>query len=222
MNFDSGKTVTANLIVGLQDYILENHLQVGDALPSEEEIGRHFGVSRGIVREALQYFRTLDIIESRPRKGITIKTFLPDNPFAAYIPFCRDAGDSAAIRHMREIIERGISADLIAHATPEDLAELRRTAMEMNRTDLSAIKKLDLEFHRKLLDIVGNRFLNCLVPFVVDYFDSKNSANEPYYRDPAEYARNEMEKHLAITGAVEQHDEKLLQDLFQSHYHPGA
>lgn len=125
MGFNSDKTVTANAVDALRNYILKHDLKPGDSLPTESEFAELFSVSRGIIREALQYFRTLGIIESRPRKGMTIKNFLPENPFGPYLPFCRHNEDRAAICEMRAIIDLGIIHLLIKKVTPNELQQLK-------------------------------------------------------------------------------------------------
>lgn len=218
MNFDSDKTVTANAVKALQDYILKHDLKPGDSLPTEAEFCELFSVSRGMIREALQYFRTLGIIESRPRKGMTIKNFLPDNPFGPYLPFCRHAEDKAAIREMRVIVDLGIIHLLVKNVTEKDLLELSDTAKAMGKADLAEICNLDLKFHHQLLAIADNKFLNCLEPFIIDYFETMNNPGEQYYRNPAEYRASEMSKHLAIIDAVKNSDEELIRKLLKTHY----
>ena len=218
MDFDSDKTVTANAVQALQDYILKNDLKPGDSLPTETEFCELFSVSRGMIREALQYFRTLGIIESRPRKGMTIKSFLPNNLFGPYLPFCRHVDDRAAICEMRIIVDLGMIHFLVKSTTTKDLLELSAIAKAMGKAELPEICSLDLKFHRKLLAIADNRFLNCLEPFIIDYFEAISNPNQQYYRNPEKYRESEKNKHLAIADAIKNHDEELLKQLFKSHY----
>jgi len=51
----------------LKQYILDNHLQNGDKLPSENALSRQLGVSRNSVREAVQSLASLGILEVRQR-----------------------------------------------------------------------------------------------------------------------------------------------------------
>lgn len=218
MDFDSDKTVTANAVNALQDYILKNDLKPGDSLPTEAEFCELFSVSRGMIREALQYFRTLGIIESRPRKGMTIKKFLPNNPFGPYLPFCRHAEDRAAICEMRIIIDLGMTHLLVKNISDENILELSNTAKAMGKAELAELCSLDLEFHKQLLSIANNKFLNCLDPFLIDYFETMNNPNEKYYQNPDKYRASEMSKHLAIIDAIENNNEELLRQLLKTHY----
>ena len=218
MGFNSDKTVTANAVDALRNYILKHDLKPGDSLPTESEFAELFTVSRGIIREALQYFRTLGIIESRPRKGMTIKNFLPENPFGPYLPFCRHNEDRAAICEMRAIIDLGIIHLLIKKITPEELQQLKKIAESMGSADFTQLRELDYNLHRKLLSIAGNKFLDCLEPFILDYFDAINNTAEEYYRNPEKYRKSEKEKHLAIVKAIQNADEETASKLLKSHY----
>jgi len=218
MNFDSDKTVTANAVQALQDYILKNDLKPGDSLPTEAEFCGLFSVSRGMIREALQYFRTLGIIESRPRKGMRIKSFLPENLFGPYLPFCRHSEDRSAICEMRVIVDLGMTHLLIRNATKEDLLELGDIAKTMGEADLPEICRLDLKFHRKLLAVANNRFLSCLEPFIIDYFEKMSNPNQKYYQNPEKYRASEKSKHLAMLDAIKDRNEELLRKLLKNHY----
>lgn len=218
MGFNSDKTVTANAVDALRNYILKHDLKPGDSLPTESEFAELFAVSRGIIREALQYFRTLGIIESRPRKGMTIKNFLPENPFGPYLPFCRHDEDRAAICEMRAIIDLGIIHILIKKITPDELQQLKSIAESMGAADFPQIRELDYKFHRKLLSIASNKFLNCLEPFMLDYFDAVNNTAEEYYQNPEKYRKDEKEKHLAIVKAIQNANEETASKLLKNHY----
>jgi len=218
MDFDSDKTVTANAVKALQDYILKHDLKIGDSLPTEAEFCKLFSVSRGMIREALQYFRTLGIIESRPRKGMTIKNFLPTNPFGPYLPFCRHDEDRAAICEMRIIIDLGMTHLLTKNVIEKDIIELSNTAQAMGKAELAELCNLDLEFHRQLLSIADNKFLNCMEPFIIDYFETTNNPDKQYYQNPDKYRVSEKSKHLAIIAAIKNHNEELVRKLLKNHY----
>ncbi|MEZ4671724.1 MAG: winged helix-turn-helix domain-containing protein [Anaerolineae bacterium] len=49
----------------VKQYILDNHLQDGDKLPSENALSKQLGVSRNSVREAVHSLASLGIIDVR-------------------------------------------------------------------------------------------------------------------------------------------------------------
>ena len=54
------------------NYIKENGLKVGDALPKEMEFAESLGVSRTAVREAMLRLRTLGLVESKKHRGMVL------------------------------------------------------------------------------------------------------------------------------------------------------
>jgi DNA-binding FadR family transcriptional regulator len=107
---------------------------------------------------------------------------------------------------------------LIKNVTDKDILELSDTANAMGKAELAELCHLDLEFHRQLLAIADNKFLNCLEPFLIDYFETMNNPNEKYYQNPDKYRASEMSKHLAIIDAIKNHDEELVRQLLKNHY----
>ena len=88
----------------------------------------------------------------------------------------------------------------------------------MGKAELAELCNLDLEFHRQLLSIANNKFLNCLEPFLIDYFETMNNPNEKYYQNPDKYRSTEKAKHLAIIDAIKNHNEELVRQLLKTHY----
>lgn len=60
------------LIDEIHDLIVKKQLSPGDRLPTEQEMADLFGVSRLAVREATKALGFLGIIESSPRRGLTV------------------------------------------------------------------------------------------------------------------------------------------------------
>ena len=66
--------VTTSTLVAekIKDLIIEQELRPGDRLPTEQELADRFGVSRISVREATKALGFLGIIDSAPRRGLTV------------------------------------------------------------------------------------------------------------------------------------------------------
>ena len=61
MSFDriEKKSLVAETTERIQDFILDNDLEAGAALPGEVELASRLGISRSVVREALSRLRHL-------------------------------------------------------------------------------------------------------------------------------------------------------------------
>ena len=52
--------------------IVSNRLKPGDALPPERELGKQFGVSRTVIREAIRALHAKGLLEVRSGSGVRI------------------------------------------------------------------------------------------------------------------------------------------------------
>ncbi len=56
----------------IEEYIAELHLQPGDRLPTEQDFGEQFGVSRTIVRDAIKMLTPSGLVRTRRGSGIFV------------------------------------------------------------------------------------------------------------------------------------------------------
>ncbi len=211
----SRQTATEAAISALETYIVGNRLTPGDSLPSEHELCELLDVSRSIVREALQYFKTLGIIESRPRAGARIVQLIPSDAYKGYLPFI-----AASKKHVLEIaefrfsVETGMAPLVIKKATKEDIAELRAIAEKMKTATKKTNPGLDTEFHRKFLSITGNSLFASLEPMIVDYFSECSKLN--FYRRST--FDEVYRQHCRIVEAMSKRDSHELYESLVAHY----
>jgi len=66
------KTLSGEIIKRIRAHIIQNSLKEGDRLPTEQEMAEAFGVSRIIIREATKALGFFGIINSAPRRGLTV------------------------------------------------------------------------------------------------------------------------------------------------------
>ena len=56
----------------LLNFLKDNSLKVGDAIPNETELSTALGVARSVLREALSRLKMIGMIESRTRRGMVL------------------------------------------------------------------------------------------------------------------------------------------------------
>ena len=104
------------------DYIKNNALKVGDALPKELEIAESLGVSRTAVREAMLRLRTLGLIESRKHRGMVIlEPDLVHNFEKMLDPALVNVKKLSLLFELRLMLEVGMSDFVFARKTPRQL-----------------------------------------------------------------------------------------------------
>lgn len=109
-------TLSGRLLHGMRDAILEGALPPGRHL-SERELCEMFGVSRGLVREALQVLAAEDLITLIPHRG----------PMVARL----DRQAARDLYRVRAALEGLACAEFTLHADPAQRADLRAIATRL-------------------------------------------------------------------------------------------
>lgn len=151
---------------GIRDYIIKNHLQPGDVLPSEMEMMRMFGVSRNVLREATKALELMNVISSKNGVGKIINHF--DIGFISSCMFLNLLGSESELvvqsMDVRRVLELGFSREVFDSIKPENLEKLRQITEEMAvERPFSDFYELDAEFHKVLLSDLHNSVLSAFV-----------------------------------------------------------
>jgi DNA-binding FadR family transcriptional regulator len=215
-NPSNEKSVTSlkRVTKALQDFILDNNLTPGSSLPSEKELGEQLKVSRTVLREALQRFKVMGIIESRRKAGMIIKQLHPENLYESFIPFIDANSSFEKLLDMRIILELGMAEMLIERMSDNGILELEIIAIRMREaTDGKEMIELDNAFHRALFETIGNEFLNSIRGLTIDFFTMtyERSANESV-------GQANHENHMAIVDALRKKDLDFLRSAIKNHY----
>ncbi|HUN09356.1 MAG TPA: FadR/GntR family transcriptional regulator [Aggregatilineales bacterium] len=146
----------------LKQYILDNHLQNGDKLPSENALSRQLGVSRNSVREAVQSLASLGILEVRRGSGLYVKGFtlqpLIENLQYGFLFDLRELEDLLIVR---EVLENGMVELALRNLTPDCLEKLDALVEQMHYNARNGLPLVDPDraFHIELFRPVGNAIL---------------------------------------------------------------
>ena len=193
-------------------------LHEGDVLPGERELAGKLQISRNITREALQHFRTLGIIESKPKIGSVVTKLLPENPYAGYMPFIAASQHTLQeLLELRFILESGCCDSAVKNVSMSDVEKLQELARRIknadgDRTQRETAYQLDVEFHSTILRLSRNTLLESLIPLVVEFF-SKN-----YLQDNSQALRREgYDEHFSMVEALKQRDAATLRQLVALH-----
>ena len=210
-------------IENIGKYIAEN-LHVGDVLPSERELAEQLCISRNITREALQHFRTLGIIESKPKVGATVARLSPGNIYEGYMPFLSTSEHSFEdLAHLRLILESGCAERAIKNATEEKIRKLQILSEEIkknseefrngNQKSKEEMFRADIEFHTELIRLSGNALVDSLIPLVVEFFSKQ------YLRSITSLNKRMIgyEEHFQMVEALKEKNLEKLSGLIRSH-----
>lgn len=149
------------LVQQIRDLVRERALVIGDALPTERDLGEQFQAARNTVREALQVLKAYGIVEVRPKIGAVLSNRHED-AVRKLFAFQNEISPASFldVQGYRRIVETGIGDHLILHATPDELDQLDAVnARILVSKSVDAAAHNDFEFHEALVSLAGNRTL---------------------------------------------------------------
>ncbi|MBL8134074.1 MAG: FadR family transcriptional regulator [Anaerolineae bacterium] len=146
----------------IKQYILDNHLQAGDKLPSENSLSQQLGVSRNSVRESVQSLASLGIIEVRRGSGLYVKGFSLQ-PIIKNLSYgvLFDLSELEDLLQVREVLENGMVHVALPFLTEERLRTLDDIVawMYLQAERGEPLVEPDRLFHLELFRPVGNHIL---------------------------------------------------------------
>src|SRR4051794_36971477 len=125
-----GPSLTEQVTEKLRAKILGGAYEVGQALPSEQEMGTAFGVSRSVVREAISRLKADQLVITRQGRGAFVAATVSPQGFQI-------SHGGAKIEGTRHILELRMGLEVeaaglaAAHRGAEQLADMTRALAEM-------------------------------------------------------------------------------------------
>jgi DNA-binding FadR family transcriptional regulator len=204
---------TTTLADGVEEtllrYIGDSGLTAGDVLPKEAELAERLSVSRHIVREGISRLKTLGLIESRKRRGMTVAR---PNAFAGVSKLAEarlfSDGERREMMGLRVVMELGMAEFIHRRRTPELLAGLRRYA-----DDAKSYRDIapEIAFHTRLFAIGGNAMAGEFQKILATAFQSREERGGSRLKTPS---------HREICDALEQGSEEEFRKILRAHFEP--
>src|SRR6266487_2257345 len=156
----------------IEKRILSGELQNGDRLPTERELSQQFHASRTAVREAMKTLAQRGLVDMRPGRGTIVidGTSQAMRNSLGLMMRVGQAGSSANLVEVREIIEPEIAALAAVRATDEHIDAMREAVrvMDANLKEANGYIAADNDFHRALAKGTQNELILTLVDSIVD------------------------------------------------------
>lgn len=160
------RTMADQLVEDIGRQIIDGRLQPGELLPNETTLLEHYGVSRTVLREALQVLISKGMLDSRQRKGTTVKpkTFWQqlDPQFLEWHQGINASNQLLSqLMEVRHIVEPTAAALAATRANEEEkrAIKLAYEKMETAQDSVELFIRADLEFHTAILIASQNQFL---------------------------------------------------------------
>ncbi|MCL4699166.1 MAG: GntR family transcriptional regulator [Burkholderiaceae bacterium] len=134
----------------LREAIFARRLEPGSWI-DEQKLAAEYGISRTPLREALKVLAVEGLVTMKVRRGAYVTEMSPD--------------DVQQVYHLLGLLESDAAAQVAAHATPAQRAELEALHQQLERQVKSreAFFATNERFHMALLRIAGNRWAEQVV-----------------------------------------------------------
>lgn len=145
------------------DLITAEALRPGDRLPPERDLAVTLGVSRPSLREALRSLEAQGWVNVRHGQGIFVAT--PRSAEELHAALTSHEMTFAELFAMREVLEVPAAGWAAGTGDEPRLARARAALTELNTAiaaeppDFHLLGRLDAEFHMRIVEAAGNRFL---------------------------------------------------------------
>jgi GntR family transcriptional repressor for pyruvate dehydrogenase complex len=158
------KKLADSVIEEIKRMIASGELGEGDKLPNQHEFAAQLGVSRTVLREALQTLAILGVVEQRPKIGTVLLTRAP----LAYTehlsaPLMEDHQATIELIDARRVIEVGAVELAAQNADQEQIRQMgtliRQMERLLNRGDTDGYIEKNMAFHLLIAESSGNRFM---------------------------------------------------------------
>ncbi len=153
--------VSEAVVAQIKKLIVSQRLEPGSKLPSERELVIGMKISRTSVREALRILEIMGLVETKPGKGVYVKSLTADLlvPLSTWLPSHKET----LLHHFeaRLILEPEAAGLAALRATPRDISKIQETLDTFNEKlkarDLVGLIKADIAFHNLIGAATGNK-----------------------------------------------------------------
>ncbi len=149
----------------LIQYLYSGSMKKGRKLPSENQMAKILGVSRGSIREVYRALNFFGLLESRRGEGTFLRN--SNNEMFVQVMMLMLYNDSSTLKdimELRKILEIGTAEKAALNRTDEDVRKLKDILrrMEKHSDDGNMLSALDAELHNTIGHCSGNPLLTSI------------------------------------------------------------
>lgn len=167
-----------NLDSDFLKYLIDNHVEPGDRVPTLNEISAELGLSVGKLREQLEVARALGFVSVRTRKGIRREPFNFKLSVLIGLLFSLGTGETQfkQFSQLRQAVEKSMWHEAVTHLTAQDKQELHKiveSAWQKLRSHPVHVPNGEhRQFHLKIFSRLENPFVQGLLEAYWDAYEA--------------------------------------------------
>ena len=204
----------------IRKYIVQNNLQPGDLLPTEQKLCETLGVSRNVLRESIKSMELMGMVRACPGKGTEVQAFNLDFILQNVLFLQVGPQEEHSIREMfgvRKVLELAYMRQAFHAMTEEDVRALQRMADAMRDNWSRGVFFIqeDKDFHLTLFRSLHNDVLLSLLEAIWSVDDGfELEKKQPHLEQT-------VTKHEAIVAALENHSYPAFARAMEAHFSSG-
>ncbi|MFB9467745.1 FadR/GntR family transcriptional regulator [Streptomyces cinereospinus] len=197
----------------------------GSRLGTKEKLRKLCGVSVGTFNEALRLLQARGLVTVKPGPGGGLFS-AEQSPMVrlgnSFLALDARAGDVAEAVRIRDALDPLLIEDALWHASPADIAHLRRhvTAMEhaVTAADPVAFVQANWRLHAAIASISPNALLGSFYTHLLDVIESRTRTVLPAGDQPlGDYIAHRHVLHRDLVDALDRRDREEAMRLVQEH-----
>lgn len=157
----------------LLEQIHSGKFKPNQRLPTERDLGELFGVSRGVIREAIKVLNSMGVVESRQGSGTYVAANLTPSVSRALVLSARpEEASLLSLMELRQALEVLAARLAAGRRQPEEVGPIldaaRATEVAADNDNVVDFEEADLQLHRLILAAARNPFLQTVQAAVRD------------------------------------------------------
>jgi len=174
---NSEQTLRHKTVKGIKNYLEYHKLNPGDRLPPERQMAKQFGISRTIVRDAVNTLAGLGVLEIKHRSGIYMAS-VDSKTLASQLSIRLIFNRHSAINlfQVRQVLETAVARWAAEHCDEDGEAKLRKLMKEtrecLSKEDRICFREIDSRFHILLAELSKNPIVVDLIRTLLEYMQS--------------------------------------------------
>ena len=206
-----GDRLGTAVVASLVDDIVGGRLAAGDTLPTEAEIGDHFGVSRTVVRESVKLLQDKGLVLINRGVGTVVRSsqswdMIDEIVLSALVHNDESMAVLDELVSVRAALEREMAMTAAGTRTPEQIEAIKTAlrAMERVADDPAGFSVADAAFHDVVMTTSRNRLGRAIVTSI---HDKARTTGRYHGTTSAVYTAMTLDEHRAVATAIEAGDQ---------------
>jgi DNA-binding FadR family transcriptional regulator len=209
------------LVDHLVDLIVSGAVRPDQLLPVESALCEAYGVSRTVVREAINSLEGKGLLRARQGVGTLVSdqeswNLLDPDVLAAIVRHDARYDILDQLILVRTSLESSLAREAARRATPTDVAELRDLMAQLEAAvqQPERLDDVDVAFHERIMLASGNQLGRAIVRTV--HAEARHSARYVGHSTVA-HREQSNRQHRAVLDAIEAHDPDAAAALMSEH-----